>query len=152
MYERILTVCTGNICRSPLAEAMLRLQLAADGRAAQAQVRSAGLATVAGRRTDDTVLYLARTSPALLALLEQHRSQPLTPTLTWWADLIFVMEPRQARQVEKLDASALPKIRLLGDPTVGAIRDPYMKHESVYRDTHTRIADAVAAWRSAING
>ncbi len=151
MYERILTVCTGNICRSPLAEAMLRLQLADEGRAGHAQVRSAGLGAVLGRRADDTVLYLAKTSPALLALLEQHRSQPLTLTLTWWADLILVMEPRHARRVAELDPAATAKVRLLGQWTGQTIGDPYLKHESVYRDAHSRIEGAVASWRETIN-
>ena len=151
MYERILTVCTGNICRSPLADAMLRLQLAADGRGDIARVRSAGIATVPDKRVDDTVLYVAKGQPRLLELLEQHRSQVLNPSLTWWADLILVMESRHARHIEKLDPSAKHKVHLLGQWTHKSIPDPYLKHETEYREAHARIAQAVVAWRDHIN-
>lgn len=152
MFERILLVCTGNICRSPLAEAMLRLQLAADGRADVAQVRSAGTKAQAGKRVDDTVLFVARPQPALTAVLQNHRSQQVDPTLTWWADLILVMEPHHASSVAKLDPSARGKIHLMGSGLYKTIPDPYLKHESVYSEVHARLAASVAAWRQKING
>lgn len=151
MFERILLVCTGNICRSPLAEAMLRQQIAADGRADEAQVRSAGTKALPGRRADETVLFVAKGEPALVELLQQHRSQPIDRTLTWWADLILVMEPHHGRSVVKLDETARSKVHLLGASTRKPILDPYLKHESVYRDAHGLIATAVASWRHKIN-
>ena len=51
MFTRLLTVCIGNICRSPMAEALLRAHLAAQGREA-ATVQSAGLAALVGRPAD----------------------------------------------------------------------------------------------------
>lgn len=151
MYQRILTVCTGNLCRSPLAQAMLRLQLAADGRE-DAQVLSAGLRATPDRPVDDAVLFVAREQPALLAPLRAHRAQPLTPTLTWWADLILVMEPAQVQRVLKVDRSAANKIQPLGRWTgQHTIRDPHLKHEDVYREVHAQIAQAVLSWRETIN-
>ncbi|MFT3719900.1 low molecular weight protein-tyrosine-phosphatase [Pseudorhodoferax sp.] len=151
MYERILTVCTGNLCRSPLAEALLRLQLARDGRH-DAQVRSAGLRAQPGKTVDDTMLFIARAQPALLRELEAHRAQPVNGTLLWWADLILVMEPGQAREVAKLDPMARGKVHLLGELTQArSIGDPYLRHESVYRETWQAVEAAVAAWRGPIN-
>lgn len=151
MFERILLVCTGNLCRSPLAEAMLRLQLTADGRGDQAQVRSAGTKAVLGKRVDETVLFVAQTQPALVQELQGHRSQPVDRSLTWWADLILVMETRQAQSVLKLDPSAQPKIQLLGALIRKPIPDPYLRHESVYREVHGLISNAVVSWRYKIN-
>lgn len=151
MFERILLVCTGNLCRSPLAEAMLRLQLAADGHGHHTQVRSAGTKAALGRHVDDTVLFVAQAQPELVAELQRHRSQPVDRSLTWWADLILVMESRQAQAVSKVDPSASHKIRHLGDLIHRPIPDPYLKHESVYREVHGVISSAVVSWRYRIS-
>lgn len=150
MYERILTICTGNICRSPLAEAMLRLQLRADGHDQVAQVRSAGTRALTGRPADETVLFVARNHSDLLQELEQHRAQQLSATLLWWADLILVMELGHARQVERIDPSARAKIHLLGQWVGTPIADPYLKHEHDYRTAHGLIEQAVLSWRDRL--
>jgi protein-tyrosine phosphatase len=152
MYERILLVCTGNICRSPLAEAMLRVQIAAAGRGDAAQVRSAGSKAQLGKRVDDTVLFVARSKPELIESLSNHRSQPIDGTLTWWADLILVMEPQHGQAVVKLDSTARDKVHLLGSGIGKLIPDPYLRHEAVYREVQDLISAAVAAWQPKING
>lgn len=150
MYERILIVCTGNICRSPLAEAMLRLQLRADGHDPQVQVRSAGTRALVGRPVDDTVLFVARERSDLLRELQQHAAQQLNSTLLWWADLILIMEMPHARSIERMDRTARSKIHLLGQWIGSPIADPYLKHEHDYRTAHGRIEQAVLSWRNRI--
>ena len=152
MYERILVVCTGNVCRSPLAEALLRLQLQADGHAESAQVQSAGTRALVGKPADETVLYVARQQPRLLQELERHRAQQINRTLLWWADLILVMEQGHVRHLAQLDPEAPAKARLLGHWLGTAIADPYLKHESVYQETHKLVEQAVLSWRDRIRG
>lgn len=151
MFERILVVCTGNICRSPLAEALLRLQLRADGRDSIAQVRSAGTRALVDKPVDETVLFVARQQPALLPELERHKAQQINGTLLWWADLILAMEPHHVRQLSRMDPSVAPKVHLLGHWAGGPIADPYMKHELDYRICHGSIERAVLSWRDKIN-
>lgn len=151
MFERILVVCTGNICRSPLAEAMLRLQLRSDGRDRIAQVRSAGTRALIDKPVDETVLFVARQQPALLPELERHKAQQINGTLLWWADLILAMEPDHIRQLTRIDPSAAPKAHLLGQSVGGRIPDPYLKHELDYRSCHGSIERAVLSWRDKIN-
>jgi protein-tyrosine phosphatase len=152
MYERILVVCTGNVCRSPLAEALLRLQLQADGRGEATQVQSAGTRALVGKPADETVLYVARQQPWLLQELERHRAQQINPTLLWWADLILVMETAHIRQLAHVNPQAAGKARMLGHWLGTAIADPYLKHESVYQETHSLVERAVSSWRESIHG
>lgn len=151
MYDRILVICTGNICRSPLAEALFRLQLRADGRDQVAQVRSAGTRAMVNNPVDETVLFVAREHPGLLPELKQHKAQQLDGSLLWWADLVLIMEPAHGRHVARLDRSALPKTHLMGEWIGTNIADPYLKHELDYRSTHALIVQAVLSWRDKIN-
>lgn len=151
VYERILVVCTGNICRSPLAAAMLRLQLPTGVPKEAVQVQSAGTRALVGQPTDETVLYVAREHPLLLQELQQHRAQQINSTLLWWADLVLIMERAHLRQIARIDPLAHKKTWLLGHWLGKSIADPYLKHELDYRDTHGLISDAVLSWCDKMN-
>ena len=69
---RILVVCTGNLCRSPLVEALLRRELAAEDIAAE--VSSAGLAAPPAARPDRR---LRRVAGELGVDVDDHRSRPV---------------------------------------------------------------------------
>jgi protein-tyrosine phosphatase len=85
---QIVVVCTGNICRSPMAEGILRARLSP--RAAEfATVASAGVAAAPGLRASSHSVTVARENDIDIAA---HRSRPLTPFLIRTTDLILVME------------------------------------------------------------
>jgi protein-tyrosine phosphatase len=84
---RVLFVCTGNTCRSPLAEVALRLTLDRDGE--RVQVGSAGTAAWEGQpAAEHSVAIAAREGGDL----RSHRSRRLTPEMLREADLVLVME------------------------------------------------------------
>lgn len=83
MKEKVLFVCTGNTCRSPMAEAILN-HLAGD----QAEVKSAGLFANVGQGAN------AHAIEALKGLgidFPNHRSQPMSNGLVNWSTLILTM-------------------------------------------------------------
>lgn len=86
MY-RVLFVCTGNTCRSPMAEAILRKKLTEQG-LEQIQVQSAGVAAAAATPASKGAVAALRN---LQINAEQHQSQPFTSELGNWADLILTM-------------------------------------------------------------
>ncbi len=148
MFQKILIVCTGNICRSPLAEAMLRQQLHIAHPASQAEVRSAGIGALVGAPADSTVQRIALEDG--LALTD-HIAQQATPALTRWADLVLVLEAHHLRYIVQLDPTARGKTFLLGHWTPEPeIDDPYRKSEERHRAVHARIAQAVRTWQDKL--
>lgn len=100
---KILVVCTGNICRSPAAAAILRMRLAARGVAAS--VDSAGTQADRGRPIDKDV------ASALHAAghdASAHHSRPLTRSDIAGADLVLGMERVHVREVVALEPLAWP--------------------------------------------
>ena len=100
---RVLVLCTGNICRSPMAEAMLRARLAA--RDVPAVVSSAGTATE-GEPAADEVLELLR---ARGLDGSAHRSRRLDADLLADADLVLAMARLHVRDATLADPGAFTR-------------------------------------------
>ena len=103
MSARILTVCSGNICRSPLAEALLRRELSG----LDVVVESAGTIAADGAQMPDEAQRLAenlRVSPAEAAA---HRSRYLDTSTLDGASLVLAMSREHRRRVVELDPRRL---------------------------------------------
>ncbi|WNR44623.1 low molecular weight protein arginine phosphatase [Paenibacillus roseipurpureus] len=90
---RILFVCTGNTCRSPLAEGLLRMRVHEEGLAAE--VRSAGVSAMTGGP-------ISRNSQQLLheaGFTESISSLAIGEADVKWADLILTMTTGHKRSV-----------------------------------------------------
>src|SRR5690606_27786277 len=139
MFDKILVVCHGNVCRSPLAEAMLRQALP------HCRVASAGLKALVGHPADASTQ--AGAQPFGLVLTE-HRGRQVSSEMLNDADLILVMSQNQRTAIgEKLPA-ALGKTMLLGHwlPKQQEIPDPHGKSREVFQLVHEQIRQAVEAW------
>ncbi|MEO1007613.1 MAG: Sua5/YciO/YrdC/YwlC family protein [Planctomycetota bacterium] len=111
----VLFVCTGNTCRSPMAEAIARGILESRGRGQHAIVLSAGVSAVDGATATPEAV---RAVEAVGGDLTTHRSQPLTDRLVERADAVFAMTeshletarsltpPAQQHKLVRLDADA----------------------------------------------
>ena len=104
----VLLVCFGNLCRSPMAEGLMRKRLPAAGWT----VLSAGTHAVGGD-PPTTPARAAVTEIAGVDISEQ-RSTPLTVDLLRASDFIFTMSRQQALEVAALVPGAAPRTRLLG--------------------------------------
>lgn len=109
--KRILVVCTANVCRSPVAEHLLRRHLAKAGH--DVVVRSAG---VIGGRLDVHPLTVAAAQMGGIDLTA-HRSRLLTRELlaTDGADLVIAMTREHVIQIVGLDNTTWPRTFTLKD-------------------------------------
>jgi protein-tyrosine phosphatase len=119
MLDRVLMVCAGNICRSPMAEGLLRARLA--GRAGAA-VESAGISALAGRAADPIAVDLLA---ARGVDISGHRARQLSADLAARFDVLVVMEKRQVRDVELMFPFARGRVRRLGEFGNFDVDDPY---------------------------
>ena len=109
MAYNILVVCTGNICRSPIAEVQLRDY--ALRRQRDIQVKSAsvlGLVNKPAHRHAQAVVKEVGLD------LSQHRSQPVTPELAEWADYVLGMEIQHSSKLRARYPHLEDKLLLLG--------------------------------------
>jgi len=139
--KKILFVCSGNLCRSFMAERICRkLSRQADG--PHVQTSSAGLLDLGGAGADPNAVAILREKGVEAS---RHRSRVLTPEMVAEADLVLVMEEAQRDEVLKRKPGADDKVRLLKSFSVqgsGAgldIRDPYGMTPYHYRTCFAEI-------------
>ncbi|WP_284643104.1 low molecular weight protein arginine phosphatase [Paenibacillus silviterrae] len=106
--KRILFVCTGNTCRSPMAEGMMRLLLQEQG-LQDMEVRSAGVAAYDGTAMSDHAATILKEK----GFGEELRSTQLNETLVDWADLILTMTNNHKRHTIQLYPHAVDKVATL---------------------------------------
>lgn len=130
MFQRVLILCTGNICRSPLAQALLQQRMR--GARRPIEVRSAGIGALVGEPADATIRRLGQ---ARGLDISGHRARQVTPDLLRWAELVLVMDNYQKEAVRAMDPTARGKTFLLGHWSNVEVPDPYRRGVEV----HTRV-------------
>jgi protein-tyrosine phosphatase len=133
---RVLFVCTGNTCRSPMAEALMK-RLLADRLGCRPEelrprgflVQSAGLAAMIGGEAAPDAVGVVRAFGADLA---GHQSRRLTLEQLMLADHVFAMTESHLWALESVDVPGLPTPRLLS-PEGEDVPDPIGAESEVYR-------------------
>jgi protein-tyrosine phosphatase len=122
LVDRILMVCVGNVCRSPMAEGLLCDRLARRGFGAR--VESAGLGALVGRPADPIAVELLAERGVDISA---HRARQLTPEILFAAELVFVMETIHQRDIERLMPSTRGRVHLIGRYGGFEVPDPYQQ-------------------------
>ncbi len=151
----LLFVCTGNTCRSPLAELLARRGLAERGWD-HVEVRSSGVAATKGAPASRGSV---RAGDRHGLELRGHRATPLEPAMVEWADLILTMSPSHldgvailggehkvsvitdfVREAEAGTSSAVVRSRGVSDPIGGDDSD----YEDTFRQLEALIQKVLA--------
>ncbi len=138
MLERVLFVCTGNTCRSPMAEAVLK-HLKRD-----IEVKSAGIFAGNGQGANPNAIQVLKKRGIDFTT---HESQPVTDELMEWADVILTMTAHHKLTLEMEYPESVQKIFTLKEYTLTEedtdlnpdILDPIGLSEETYEQTLNEI-------------
>ncbi|UTV26977.1 arsenate reductase/protein-tyrosine-phosphatase family protein [Photobacterium atrarenae] len=138
MFNKILVVCVGNICRSPSGEYLLKQLLPAK------EIASAGVGALVGKPADKMASEVAVERGISL---EGHVAQQLTSDLCQQYDLILVMEKGHLEAVTRIAPEARGKTMLFGQ-WIGQkdIPDPYRQSREAFEFAYGLIEEAAEAW------
>ncbi|WP_340372484.1 low molecular weight protein arginine phosphatase [Peribacillus sp. FSL E2-0218] len=136
---RILFVCTGNTCRSPMAEAILK-----NKNLPGVEVRSAGVYASAGQGASMHASHILVEND----IVHNHRSKPLTKEEMEWATHIFTMTQGHKAVIisghpNMIDKTFTLKEFVLDDKYDRDIIDPFGGSEGIYRETFKELQDLI---------
>lgn len=133
-----MVVCTGNICRSPTAAAMLAL------RAPGKNITSAGLAALVGQEINEVAREVAQANGLNCP---PHQARQLDNAISSGADLLLVMEKRQRNELMQRFPVASGKTFLLSHWNGGHdIPDPYQRDRETFEHVYKLMEQASHAW------
>jgi len=138
----ILFVCTGNTCRSPMAEEALRVLLEKE-RPGRFEVMSAGTSAANGY---PATMYAHEAVKLWSGELSNHKSRPLTKGLIGRADLVFGMTAEHVREILRLVPDATERTYLFknfpnNNPAGEGVADPIGSSLDRYNETFLEIGE-----------
>lgn len=141
MFDSVLVVCAGNICRSPTAEYVLKNKLVGKNVA----VSSAGLTALEGKPADAVAQQIATVNGIDMS---EHQGRQISTSLVAQNSVILVMEQRHLSDLCTRYPEARGKTFLLGK-WLGdkEIPDPYSQSQEAFEHVYTLIDSACSAWQ-----
>ena len=138
MFDKILVVCIGNICRSPSAEKILQ-QLLPDK-----NITSAGIGALVDHEIEKSAAQLLVTHNYNS---DNRKARQVSTDIINQAELILVMEKKHQQVLMQKYPAASGKVMLLGKwHNEEEIADPYRKSITAFEHAFTQIEKNCQAW------
>lgn len=131
MINTILVVCIGNICRSPMAEGLLKRALP------EKIIWSAGIEALVGHSAAPFSVEIMQEHAIDLSA---HRAQNIASWMVRQADLILTMDQFQKKHIESVYSLSKGKVFRLGKTD---IPDPYRENVEMFRRAFSLIDQGV---------
>lgn len=141
MINNILIVCIGNICRSPMAEALLKEKIKT--KQLSSIVSSAGLNALVGCEADPLSQELMKMKGLNIS---HHRARQITSDMVAESDLILTMSTEQQIVIETEFFYSRGRVHRLGKWGEYDILDPYKRHRAVFEQSLTLIDQGINDW------
>ena len=141
-FDNILVVCVGNICRSPMAEALLKQ------RYPDKAIDSAGVGALVGHPADPAALEIMTKQQLDIT---NHVAKQIDEKLVLKADLIFTMSDSQTKWIEERWPFCRGKTFKLGHWTDNDIADPYRHEITAFETAYQDIVDGLEQWAGKIS-
>lgn len=141
-FDNILVVCVGNICRSPMAEALLKQ------RYPDKVIDSAGVGALVGHPADPAALEIMTKQQLDIT---KHVAKQIDENLAKKADLIFTMSDSQTKWIEERWPFCRGKTFKLGHWQDKDIPDPYKHDMSAFKTAYQDIVDGLEQWAGKIS-
>ncbi len=141
---RVLFVCLGNICRSPMAEGIFRKLIKERGLENAFEVDSAGTGPWhAGEPMDPRTETVLKRHGAYF----EHRARQIRPEDFQHYDLILAADREVERDLVRLAGPFRDKVHLITEPWgQGEINDPWEGDLWLFEQTYLELADLVEKW------
>ncbi len=140
---RVMVVCTGNTCRSPLGEKLLQ-QAVGETALSGIEVFSAGTAAPKGKPPALEMVVLGKLWGVDLT---KHQTKQISDEMLDNVDFILAMEPHHADWIKQIAPEIAGKVRLFGELiSTEVIPDPFMGSEIDYRESADLIKNSTKAW------
>lgn len=141
-FNNILVVCVGNICRSPMAEALLKQRFP------NKNVDSAGVGALVGHSADPAALEIMAKQEIDIT---NHVAKQIDENLAKTADIIFTMSDGQTKWIEERWPFCRGKTFKLGHWMNKDIADPYKHEKSAFQTAYQDIVDSLEQWSDKIS-
>ena len=143
MFNKILVVCVGNICRSPTGEALLKKLLP------HKDIRSAGVQALVGHVADEQAKKVALIRGVEM---QEHVAAQLDIQMCQEADLILVMETSHINAVENICPTVRGKVMLFGQWLSNKeIADPYRQSDDMFELVYQQIEASANKWAAKLH-
>lgn len=147
MFSSVLMVCTGNICRSPMAEYLLKDRWQRSG----VVVGSAGTAALVNHPADDEAMTVMQDHGVDM---RSHRARQLQSQLVAEHELILTMESHHARWLMSRFPTARGRVYAVTHwvPNHDQVPDPYCQGRRAFERTWDILVPAIDSWVERLAG